>query len=126
MNQLCPSTAPLFARSRAQHLLLTAAGRIRPSEKTQNPSLSGQPGELGGDFESDPELMDLGRILCCWRTGRRAFQPASPSDGSRATNIHITQKGIKRLQEGKGIENPMPAARLALSRSWMAKVFLHS
>lgn len=57
--------------------------------------------EPGGDFESDPGLMDLARIPHCWRMGRRAFRPLSLSDGNRATNLHITQKGIKWLQEGQ-------------------------
>lgn len=75
------------------------------SWRRHKPPLSFSPlaslAELGGDFEPDPELMDLARIPRCWRRGWRVFQPLSLSDGNRATNLRIAQKGIKWLQEGQ-------------------------
>lgn len=63
-------------------------------EDTTPPSLASL-AELGRDFESNPELMDLARVPRCWRTGRLALQPLSLSDGNRATDTRIAQKGIK-------------------------------
>lgn len=80
----------------AQHPLPAAGGRIRPWGKAQNSSpFPGQPGGPGGDFEPDPERMDLARVPRCWQRGRRVSLPLSLSDGNRPAGLRIAQKCVK-------------------------------